>query len=310
MERVFLTGGTGFIGQATVKALLAEGINARILTRNVDRARALFPPEVEFVQGMDAETLSEGLSGIDGIINLAGEPVLPGRWTADRKRRIVDSRVKLTRRLVAAAAVDPKPRVLVSASGVGFYGRDTGSEPRIESSAPGDDFLAQLCVDWEAAAREAEAVGLRVTCIRIGLVLGQGGGALEQLLTPFKLGVGGRIGSGRQYMPWIHIDDLASMLVTAITDANFPKIANGAGPTPVTNDEFTRTLGRVLKRPTLLPVPGFALKAAFGEAGETLLGGQNAVPAAAEAHGFNFRFQDLESCLRDVLCAPDASVTA
>lgn len=300
--RVFVTGGTGFIGQALVERLLRADHKVMVLTRNLERGRSKLGSEVELLPYAEGPELVDALSKVEGVVNLAGEPVLPARWTDKKKRRLVESRVDLTQSLVRAlAAATPKPRVLVSASAVGYYGRDSGPSVRTESEPPADDFLARLCVDWEAAAREAEAHGVRVTRVRIGLVLGRNGGALEQLLTPFKLGLGGRIGSGEQYMPWIHLHDLVEMMVAALEDDRFPSVVNGTAPHPVTNEEFTKALGRVLGRPTVLPVPGFAMKLVLGEAAGALLGGQNAVPAAALAHGFPFAFDDLEACLRDVV---------
>ena len=300
--RVLLTGGTGFIGGELIRQLRYSGNTLIITSRNVERARTTLGADVEVVQGSDQEAIRAALAKTDAIVNLAGEPVLPARWSDAKKRRLVESRVDLTRWLVdRVEEAEPRPRALLSASGVGYYGRDTGPEPKTEDAPAGDDFLAQLCVDWEAEAKRAETLGLRVVRVRIGLVLGEGGGALEQLLTPFKLGLGGRIGSGEQYMPWIHVRDLGRMMLAGLQDDAFPDVVNGSGPTPVTNAEFTRTLGRVLKRWTPFPVPGFALKAAFGEAATALLGGQNAVPSAATAHGFRFEFNDLEACLADIL---------
>ena len=305
--RVFITGGTGFIGRALVHRLTKDGHSAIVWTRNPQGARSKFEEGVEFVQSGDGQALTAALERADAVVNLAGEPVLPGRWTPSKRAKLVSSRVDLTRRLVEAIAqVSAKPRVLVSASAVGYYGQDSGPEKRAESAPPADDFLAQLCVDWEAEANKAQALGLRVVRVRIGLVLGPEGGALAQLLGPFKAGVGGRIGSGTQYMPWIHLRDLVSMIAAGLYDDGFPPVVNGTAPAPVTNREFTKTLGRVLGRPTVLPVPSLALKLAFGDAAGALLGGQNAVPEAALAHGFRFAFDTLDDCLREVLQRPAA----
>lgn len=304
--RVFITGGTGFIGRSVTESLNKTGREPVVWTRNIERARSTLGPDVALVDGRSPEALADALSGVQAVINLAGEPVLPGRWTTAKRKKLVDSRVDLTRKLVdAIQTLDrldrPKPETLVSASAVGFYGQDSGSTPRPESAPPANDFLAQLCVDWEAAARGAEAAGVRVVCPRIGLVLGRDGGALQQLLPPFRAGLGGRIGSGEQYMPWIHLDDMVALIVRPLEDEQFPSVVNGAAPNPVTNQTFTKTLGEVLGRPTLLPVPSFALRLALGDAAGALLGGQNAVPEAALAHGFQFKFTDLAACLRDVV---------
>ncbi len=300
--RVYLTGGTGFIGRQLVPELRTAGHTPVVATRNVERGRTTLGESVEVVEGSDTEAVQAALGAVDAIVNLAGEPVLPARWTHEKKRRLVESRVDRTSELVdQLGGLQSKPTVLVSASAVGYYGTDAGSTPRPEDAPPADDFLARLCVDWEAAARKAEAFGVRVVRIRIGLVLGEGGGALKQLVTPFKLGAGGRIGSGEQYMPWIHVRDVTSMIRAALDDENFPAVVNATAPHPVTNAAFTAALGKVLGRWTPFPVPGFALRAALGEAASALLGGQNAVPAAALDHGFQFEFTDLEACLAEIL---------
>lgn len=300
--RVYVTGGTGFIGRQLVAELLEAGHTPVVGTRNIEQARTTLGESVDFVEGPEPTAVQAALASADAIVNLAGEPVLPARWTHEKKRRLVESRVDRTAALVdLLAGLDRKPEVMVSASAVGYYGTDAGSTPRPEDAPPADDFLARLCVDWEAAARKAEGLGLRVVRLRIGLVLGQGGGALEQLVTPFKLGVGGRIGSGEQYMPWIHVRDMTALIRAALDDRDFPAVANATAPHPVTNAAFTQAMGKVLGRWTPFPVPGFALRAALGEAASALLGGQNAVPAAALAHGFRFEFTDLESCLADIL---------
>ncbi|MEL7368253.1 MAG: TIGR01777 family oxidoreductase [Myxococcota bacterium] len=300
--RVIITGGTGFIGQNLVRTLLDSGNTPVVSTRNIEQARTKLGPDVQLVQTSDDAELVKAISGSDGVVNLAGEPVLPARWTPEKKKRLVSSRVDFTQRIVSSIQnASERPKVLVSASAVGFYGHAAGGDPKTETADPAADFLAQLCVDWEAAAQEAEALDVRVCRVRIGLVLGEDGGALSQMLTPFKMGVGGKMGSGRQYMPWIHVEDLVRMILAALENESFPSVVNGTAPTPVTNSTFTSALGRVLNRPTFVPVPAFALKAMFGEAAVALLGGQNAVPAAAQSHGFDFRFADLDACLRDIL---------
>ncbi len=303
--RVFITGGTGFIGQELIAHLRRAGHAAVVMSRTPEQACTMFGPEVEVVNGREPSEIQEAVRSADGVVNLAGEPVLPGRWTAEKRSRLVESRVGLTERLVEMmGAVDPRPKVLVSASAVGFYGHDAGAEPRPETSPAGDDFLARLCVDWETAARGAKAHDVRVCCVRIGLVLGPRGGALNQMLGVFRAGLGGRIGPGTQMMPWIHLDDLVRLFVAAIEDPSFPSVVNGTAPVPVTNRAFTQALGQVLNRPTVLPVPSLALKAVFGQAATALLGGQNAIPAAAEAHGFTFRFREMKPCLEDILSKP------
>ena len=301
--RVFVTGGTGFIGRKLVKQLSDLGHTPAVWTRSPDKARSMLGPRVEVLNSV--ASIDEALAGSNAVVNLAGEPVLPGRWSPARKKKIVESRVDLTQRLVDGIGRQAdKPTVLVSASGVGYYGEGPIEAPCPETAGPGADFLARLCVDWESAARAATDHGVRVTCLRIGFVLGVDGGALGQMLGPFKAGLGGRIGSGRQPVPWIHVTDLVRMIVAALIDERFPNVVNGAAPNPVSNAEFTSTLGRVLGRPTVIPVPSAALRLAFGEAAGPLLGGQNAVPEAAQSHGFEFEYRELEACLRDVLSKP------
>lgn len=241
-------------------------------------------------------------SGVDAVINLAGEPINQ-RWNEERKRRFRESRVDFTREVVAAIAALPegeRPEVLVSASAVGYYG-NRGDQFLAESEAPGSGFLEDLCRDWEQAAREAEALGVRVVIVRIGIVLGKGGGAFAQLRTIFRSGIGGRLGDGSQWMPWIHIDDLREGIVHAVTSGSLAGPVNGTAPAPERNVDFTRKLAAAVHRPALLPVPGFALKIVFGEFASSLLHSQRAVPAALVADGFSFRFNTLEEALADLL---------
>jgi uncharacterized protein (TIGR01777 family) len=305
--RVLVTGATGFVGHRLLKKLDSP----RVLSRKAAKAEAEFK---EFgVKAFDWDPLQgpppqAAFEGIDAVIHLAGDPVASGRWTKAKKARIRDSREIGTRNLVAGlAALARKPPVLVSASAVGIYG-DRGDEELTESSRAGSDFLAEVCAAWEREAGRAAEIGVRVALIRIGIVLGQGGGALAKMLTPFKLGLGSPLGSGRQYVPWIHIDDLVEMILFAVREHSVYGPLNGVAPNPVTNREFTKALGRVLKRPTFLPaVPGFVLKTMLGEFAEVLLASQRVVPQAALARGFAFRFRELEPALCDVLERPGAA---
>jgi uncharacterized protein (TIGR01777 family) len=220
------------------------------------------------------------------VFNLAGEPVAEGRWTDERKRRIRDSRVLGTRNLVAGlAGLTTRPRVLVSASAVGYYG-DRGDQTLDETSSPGHGFLADVCVEWEREALAAERLGIRVVCVRTGIVLAHGGGALAKMLTPFRMGAGGKLGNGRQWMPWIHLDDEVGILLHAMKDARLHGAINAVGPRPVTNAEFTRALGRAMHRPAFLPVPKTALRLAFGEMSEILTASQRVLPKEAERTGY------------------------
>jgi len=242
------------------------------------------------------------LEGVEAVFHLAGDPVADGRWTAKKKARIRDSRIVGTRNLIAGLrALKNKPSTLITASAVGYYGSH-GDEDIDERSPPGSDFLAEVCTGWEREAIAARELGIRAVPVRIGIVLGEKGGALAKMLTPFKLGLGSPLGDGQQYMPWIHIDDLVELMLFAARERTLNGPINGTAPHPVTNREFTKTLGRVLGRPTFMPaVPLVAIKLLFGEFGQVLLDSQRVLPTAALAAGFAFRFPELEPALRDVL---------
>ena len=249
----------------------------------------------------------QALDGAGAVVNLAGESIAAGRWTPRQKERILQSRIRATRALVQGiAAVANKPAVLVSGSAVGYYG-PRGDEELDEGAPPGDDFLARVCVAWEGEARRAAEEGVRVALVRTGLVLAARGGALPRLVLPFRLGAGGPLGSGRQWMPWIHLDDLVELFVFLIQGEGLEGPFNGTAPQPVTNRQFARTLGRVLGRPSWLPAPAAALRLALGEMADALLlSGQRAVPRRALEAGFRFRFPELEPALRDLLARAPA----
>jgi uncharacterized protein len=292
--RVLVTGGTGFVGGRLVAMLCARGDQVTIVTRT---PRAPREPRA----GVEYEAWLPDVSRFDAIVHLAGESVVAKRWNEKQKSRLWSSRVDSTRELVGAIAKSKqRPKVLVCASAVGYYG-DRGEEVLLESSPPAGTFLARLCVAWEAEAAKADAHGVRVASIRIGMVLGQGGGALKSMLPVFKLGLGGPFGDGRAWLPWIHVDDLCALIVFAIDDERARGAFNAAAPGIVQNREFARTLGRVLSRPAFLPVPGFALKIALGEVGAVLIASQRCVPARARELGFEFAHPDLEPALRDVV---------
>ncbi len=305
--KALITGGTGLLG----RKLLTELSDATVLSRDPERAqRALGSVVVQRWEPEAGPVPTEALRGVDAVFNLAGDPVAQGRWTREKKRRIRASRVVGTRNLVAALAAAPtKPRVLVSASAVGVYG-DQGDRECVEGSPPGDGFLAEVCAEWEREARAAEELGIRVVCARIGIVLAPGGGALGRMLTPFRWGIGGRLGSGAQWMPWIHVDDVIGLLLHAARNTSIRGALNLVAPAPVTNAEFTRVLGRVLRRPAVLPVPRAALRLALGEMSEMLLASQRVVPRAAQRSGYGFLHPDLAAALKAVLSAPPHEAAA
>lgn len=280
--RVAITGASGLVGSALSRLLREEGREPVALSRRPEPA---------------------ALANADAVVHLAGEPVAQ-RWTREAKTRIRDSRVEGTRHLVQVLqSLDRKPRVLVSASAIGYYGH-RGGEILSETAEPGEGFLPETSVAWEREARRAGEHGIRVVCVRIGIVLSKDGGALAKMLPPFKMGVGGRLGDGRQWMSWIHLRDLVRLMVWAIEREDVPGTLNGTAPESVTNAQFTRVLAAVLRRPALFPVPEFALKLLFGEMARVLFESQRVQPEAAQRKGFQFEFPSLEPALRDLLSQP------
>lgn len=299
---MLVTGATGFIGRALVAQLQSKGHSVVAWVRSDTHAISVLGAGVDIVSmAAGQEALVAALSGCDAVINLAGEPILGRRWTAKRRAQLRGSRVDLTEQLVAAVeTANPKPRVLVSASAVGVYG-DRGDELLTESSPPRDDFLSRLCQDWERAAQAASASGVRVVVVRTGVVLGRTGGALAQMTLPFKLGAGGPIGLGRQFFPWIHLDDIVALYVTAMEHDRYRGALNGVAPEVVRNRQFARALGAALHRPAFLPTPRFALRALFGEAATVLFASQRVEPQAASRLGFTWKFPSLDTALRDLI---------
>ena len=300
--RVTITGATGLIGPRLVRALLERGDEVTVLSRDPGKARRALPG-VEAAAWPDPSAQpapAAALDGRDAVVHLAGEPVAQ-RWSKDVKRRILESREQGTRNLVAGMrAAAQSPRVLVSSSGVGYYG-PRGDERIAEDTGPGGDFLSQVCVAWEREALAAAELGARVVVVRTGIVLDPEGGALETMLPFFKAGVGGPVAGGKQYMPWIHLDDLIGIYLRALDDETWSGPVNGAAPEPVTNKEFSRTLGRVLRRPAFAPVPRLAIKTLYGEMAEIVAEGQRAVPERPLALGYGFRHSELEPALREAL---------
>lgn len=299
--RVFMTGATGFVGRALALRLRRDGHEIRAWVRDEARAGGLLGAEAGLVStGAPRAALVDALAGCDAVVNLAGESVVGARWTSSRKASLVESRVGVTARMVDAMRDAARPRVLVSASAVGFYG-DRGDESLDEHSGAGAGFLADLCREWEKAARQAEAGGVRVVIPRIGVVMGREGGALDKLLPPFRAGVGGRVGTGRQYVSWIHLHDLVEILAAALTDERMEGPINAVAPGVVTNRELTHELGRALHRWTPIPVPGPALHLAFGEGATALFDSQRVVPRRLLDLGFRFQYPSLDTALEDTI---------
>lgn len=300
--RVLVTGATGMIGSALVDALLARGDEVAGLSRDPERAAGKQPrvswhpwePTLE-------RPPAAAFEGVEGVVHLLGEPI-DQRWTDEAKRKIIETRRAGTHNLVGAiAGLERKPRVLVSQSAVGYYG-DRGDAVVEESDGPGGSFDAEVTEAWEAAAREVEATGVRLVIVRTGQVLDPGGGLLGELLTPFKLGLGGPIAGGEMYLSWIHRDDEVGILIWALDTAAVSGVVNACSPHPATNREFSKALGRALGRPAVLPVPGFVLDLKFGkEFGAVLRGGQRVIPKRTQELGYEFQHANLDEALRDLL---------
>ena len=289
-----ITGGSGFIGRQLCAALVADKNHVTVLTRDRNQARAALPPGIDLVDNLEA------LSGtpIEAVINLAGASLADGRWTDARKQIIVASRIDTTRRLVDwMLKAEPRPRVLVSGSAIGWYGSSNDPRELDESQPAGTDFPATICVEWEREALRAETAGVRVCCVRTGVVLGPGGGALEKMLTPFKFGLGAELGDGKQWMSWVALSDIARLFAWCAENENARGIYNGTAPSPVTNAEFTKTLAASVGRSAWFRVPAFALRAALGEMSEMLLGGQRVIPKRTVEQGFSFEFPQLAPAL-------------
>ena len=296
--KILITGGTGFIGQTLCPTLHAVGHTLTILSRSPEKVASLFGDQVTPLNSLQALTDSDHF---DAIINLAGAPIFGGRWTPQRKQILQHSRIDITQALVEfIARSQSKPEVFLSGSAVGFYG-DHGDEPVDENSPSHDEFGHRLCAEWEETAEKAQMHGVRVCLLRTGLVVGKNGGFLQPMILPFKLCLGGRLGSGLQWMPWIHIEDHVAICLALLNNTELNGKFNLTAPNPVTNKVFTQTLAGILKRPALLPVPAWVLKLMLGEMSELLLGGQQAIPKRMQDTGFQFKFAKLEPALRDVL---------
>lgn len=292
--RALVTGATGFVGRRLLE-FLDDPI---VLSRDAERAKQSLGGKVRTMAWDPTKepAPTAAFAGVDTVFHLAGDPVAEGRWNDAKRRRIRESRTIGTANLVRGiGACGVKPTTLVSASAIGYYG-SRGDEFLDESSSRGADFLAEVCIEWEREAAAAEALGLRTSMARIGIVLGRGG-ALQKMLLPFKLGLGGRLGAGRQWMSWVHVDDVVGMLLHAAGDAAVRGPFNAVGPEPVTNRDFTKALGRAVHRPTIFPVPPFMLKLTIGDFAEVLLASQRCVPTRIHAAGYRFKYATVDDAL-------------
>jgi uncharacterized protein (TIGR01777 family) len=293
--KILISGSYGLVGSALVPALTRAGHVVTRLVRMEGQPGILWKPESSLMNSTPFE-------GFDAVIHLAGESIAGGRWTEEKKKRIRDSRINGTRLLVnALTRVQALPRVIIAASAIGYYG-NRGSELLTEAAPPGSGFLADVCKAWEAATASAQSKGIRVANLRFGVILNAAGGALAKMLTPFKFGLGGPIGGGRQFMSWVDLDDVVGIVELALTSETLKGPVNVVAPRAVTNAEFTRSLGQALSRPAFLPMPAFAAKIVFGEmADELLLASQRVQPAVLEKAGYRFRYPDLDSSFRHQL---------
>jgi len=299
--KVAVTGGSGFLGTGFVQCLLGRGHDVHVLARNVERALSKLP---EGVTGSYYDTVTplspDALANAEAVVHLAGEPVAQ-RWTREAKHRIQDSRVMGTRILVEAMKGAGTVKRFVSASAIGYYGGTRGAEPLMEESPPGDDFLSQVCRGWEAEALRAREAGIRTALVRMGVVLHPEGGALHKMLPPFRMGAGGPVGSGKQYVSWVHREDALDLLLFVLEHPTLEGPVNATAPEPVANEVFAHALGHALGRPSVMHVPAFVLKAAMGEMAKVALEGQRVLPRRAQEAGFTFRHPTLEAALKDLL---------
>ncbi len=300
--KIAIVGATGFVGSRLVEQLQTQGHQVKILTRNPGAATSRFPQaEVIGYTPLQSGEWQKSLSGCDAVVNLAGEPIAEKRWTPAQKQTILDSRNLGTQKIVEAIdRADIKPQVLINASAIGYYGTSETAKFD-ETSAAGKDFLAEVCTAWETAAQAVTASGTRLVILRMGIVLGENGGALGKMLATFSAFVGGPIGSGKQWFSWIHRDDVVKLIIAAITDSQMQGVYNATAPNPVTMQDFAQTLGTVMSRPSWLPVPNFALEAMLGEGAIVVLQGQQVIPTHTLAQGFNFQYPQLQPALTAIL---------
>lgn len=300
--KIAIAGATGFVGSRLVEALQDRGHQTIVLTRNPQQATSRFPKaQVVAYNPLKSGEWQESISGCDAVVNLAGEPIAEKRWTPAHKRAILESRQIGTQKIVEAiSTASVKPQVLINASAIGYYGTSESAK-FAETSPSGTDFLAEVCREWESAAQAVTASGTRLVILRLGIVLGENGGALGKMLAPFSAFVGGPIGSGKQWFSWIHRDDVVQLIIAAIDNAQMQGTYNATAPNPVTMAEFATTLGTVMDRPSWLPVPNFALEAMLGEGAIVVLQGQQVVPTQTLAAGFEFQYPTLKPALTAIL---------
>ncbi|WP_034944396.1 TIGR01777 family oxidoreductase [Erwinia oleae] len=295
---ILFTGGTGLIGSHLIPRLLARGDSVSVVTRNVAKAREKLGENVAFWSGLNQQ---RDLNGIDAVINLAGEPIADKRWSARQKQLLCESRWRITEQIASLInASSTPPSVLISGSATGFYG-DAGELVLTEDDPGQEEFTHQLCARWETLARAAESERTRVCLLRTGVVLAKKGGALSRMKLPFKLGVGGPLGSGRQYMPWIHLDDMLNAILWLLDTPSLRGPFNMVAPYAVRNEQFAATLGEVMHRPAVVRTPASAIKLLMGESAVLVLGGQHVLPGRLEASGFHFRWYQLDEALQDVV---------
>jgi uncharacterized protein len=300
--KIAIVGATGFVGSRLVEQLQTQGHQVKILTRQPGAATRRFPQaEIVGYAPLQSGEWQKSISGCDAVVNFAGEPIAEKRWTPAQKQTILDSRKLGTQKIVEAISqAEIKPQVLINASAIGYYG--TSETAKFDETSPaGTDFLAEVCTAWETAAQAVTASGTRLVILRMGIVLGENGGALGKMLAPFSAFVGGPIGSGKQWFSWIHRDDVVKLIVTAITDSQMQGVYNATAPNPVTMQDFAHTLGTVMSRPSWLPVPNFALEAMLGEGAIVVLQGQQVIPTQTLAQGFNFQYPQLQPALTAIL---------
>ncbi|WP_048308005.1 TIGR01777 family oxidoreductase [Halomonas sp. PR-M31] len=295
--RILITGGSGFVGQLLCKRLHEQSHSLLVVSRSPDKTRRLLPPDTDIRQRVHDFDGTQ----IDAIVNLAGESIAGKRWSEEQKKKLVESRLSITSDLVTLCGKqETPPKVMVSGSAMGYYGAQ-GQRPVDEDTTPQDEFAHRLCAGWEAAAKEAEAYSVRVALLRTGLVLDRNGGALKQMLPPFKMGLGGRIGDGRQYMPWIHRLDMVRIIEFLLEQDTLSGPFNCSAPNPVTNDEFVHTLAKHLHRPAMIPMPAGVLKALLGEMSHLLLTGAAMQPKRLEEAGFTFEYPTLDQAMQEIL---------